>query len=159
MLKFLLLLCFAIVILALWMTVRKIVITQRYAAKFHQAKAPLKKPSVSEQQPEREIELESCIVDEYEQQLFDDIAALFFQQDHIVKSAEAAVELQEKILQKMPVTSKTQIRHLDLDEHSIYWSFYDQSLEYYMGKYGMFYTHVDRFGAEHKKEICYSQAS
>jgi AcrR family transcriptional regulator len=44
-----------------------------------------------------------------------------------------------------------QIRKMDLNEWSIFWSFYDQSLEYYVSRYGMFYTHIDRSGREHKK--------
>lgn len=49
--------------------------------------------------------------------------------------------------------SGTQIRQMDLGEWSIFWNFYDQSLEYYVGRYGVFYAHVDRFGEEHRHEI------
>jgi len=158
MLKFLLLLCFIIAIVAVWIVVRKIIITQRYVAKLKPARTPQKKSCISEQQVVRETEL-PVVVDEYEQQLFDDVAVLFFQCEHKVNSPDEAVLLQTKVLKKMPMSSKTQIRHLDLDDHSIYWTFFDQSLEYYMGKYGVFYTHVDRDGTEHKKEIRHSQAS
>lgn len=63
------------------------------------------------------------------------------------------MSIQEDVLRKMPAKTQTQIRQLDLSEWSIYWTFYDQSLEYYVGRYGVFYTHVDRFGQEHKFEI------
>ena len=62
-------------------------------------------------------------------------------------------QVQAEVFRKMPVSSKTQIRKMDLGEWSIYWTFYDQSLEYYVGKYGVFYAHVDRFGEEHKHDI------
>ena len=58
--------------------------------------------------------------------------------------------IQQEVLNKMPAKAHTQIRYLDLGEWSIYWSFYEQSLEYYVGKYGIFISHVDRFGQEHK---------
>ena len=61
--------------------------------------------------------------------------------------------MQSTLLVKMPAKTQTQIRKMDLNEWSIFWSFYDQSLEYYVSRYGMFYTHIDRSGREHKKAI------
>ena len=57
------------------------------------------------------------------------------------------------MLRKMPGSAKSQIRKMDLGEWSIYWALGGQSLEYYAGKYGVFYAHVDRFGAERRQEI------
>ena len=60
--------------------------------------------------------------------------------------------LQASLLRKMPANSTSQIRKMDLGEWSIYWALGGQSLEYYAGKYGVFYAHVDRFGAERRQE-------
>ena len=64
---------------------------------------------------------------------------------------EDATLMQSTLLVKMPAKTQTQIRKMDLNEWSIFWNFYDQSLEYYVSRYGMFYTHIDRSGREHKK--------
>ena len=97
--------------------------------------------------PVREVVEE---VAEYEQQLFDDIAEIFLSLKVSSRDPEDATAIQQELLNKMPAKAQTQIRQLDLGEWSIYWSFYQQSLEYYVGKYGVFITHVDRFGQEHK---------
>ncbi|BFM35931.1 MULTISPECIES: hypothetical protein [Acinetobacter] len=89
-------------------------------------------------------------VAEYEQQLFDDIAEIFLSLKVSSRDPEDAETIQQEVLNKMPAKAHTQIRQLDLGEWSIYWSFYEQSLEYFVGKYGVFITHVDRFGQEHK---------
>ena len=93
------------------------------------------------------------LVDAYELELFDDVAQLFFQRHVAIQDRAQAEQLQQEILQKMPMQSSTQIRQMDLGEWSIFWNFYHQSLEYYVGRYGVFYTHVDRFGQEHRQEI------
>ena len=97
--------------------------------------------------PVREVVEE---VAEYEQQLFDDIAEIFLSLKVSSRDPEDAETIQQEVLNKMPAKAHTQIRQLDLGEWSIYWSFYEQSLEYFVGKYGVFITHVDRFGQEHK---------
>lgn len=97
-------------------------------------------------QVERVIE-----VDAYEQELFDDVATLFLDQAILLTVEEDATLMQSTLLVKMPAKTQTQIRKMDLNEWSIFWSFYDQSLEYYVSRYGMFYTHIDRSGREHKK--------
>ena len=97
-------------------------------------------------QVERVIE-----VDAYEQELFDDVATLFLDQAILLTAEEDATLMQSTLLVKMPAKTQTQIRKMDLNEWSIFWSFYDQSLEYYVSRYGMFYTHIDRSGCEHKK--------
>ncbi|MDM1759347.1 hypothetical protein [Acinetobacter sp. 251-1] len=53
----------------------------------------------------------------------------------------------------MPAKTNSQIGEFDLGEWCIYWNYRQQSLEYYVGKYGIFYTHVDRFGIEHRNEM------
>ena len=74
------------------------------------------------------------------------------QQPQLHGLAEAE-QLQASLLRKMPANSTSQIRKMDLGEWSIYWALGGQSLEYYAGKYGVFYAHVDRFGAERRQEI------
>ncbi|AXY57468.1 hypothetical protein CDG60_13375 [Acinetobacter chinensis] len=96
-------------------------------------------------------------VDAFEPQLFDDIAALFFEQQVQIVNPAKALQIQENVLKKMPAKTVTRIRNMDLNEWSVYWSFYDQSLEYYVGRYGIFSTHVDRFGQEHKQEFTRSE--
>lgn len=89
-------------------------------------------------------------VDLYEYQLFDDVSSIFIARNIQSKDKGGASQIQEEVLRKMPLKTKTVIRQLELEEWSIYWRFYDQSLEYYVGKYGVFITHVDRDGKEHK---------
>jgi hypothetical protein len=91
-------------------------------------------------------------IEYYEQVLFDDAAQLFFEQNIHIRDLQRAEEIQHNLLKKLPAKTLTQIRQLDLNEWSIYWHFYDQSLEYYVGKYGVFCSHVDRHGEEHKCE-------
>lgn len=93
------------------------------------------------------------MVDAYELELFDDVAQLFFQHQVQIQDRSEAEQLQQELLRKMPMHTGTQIRQMDLGEWSIFWNFYDQSLEYYVGRYGVFYAHVDRFGEEHRQEI------
>lgn len=91
-------------------------------------------------------------IDQEEQRLFDEVAHFFFNEkinNRIFKNAE---QIQHHYLKNMPASTLTQIEKHDLEEWSIYWSFGEQSLEYYVGKYGIFYAHVDRFGVEHKYE-------
>src|SRR5690606_36896232 len=93
------------------------------------------------------------VVDAYELELFDDVAQLFFQHQVQIQDRNEAEQLQQELLRKMPMHTGTQIRQMDLGEWSIFWNFYDQSLEYYVGRYGVFYAHVYRFGEEHRQEI------
>lgn len=89
-------------------------------------------------------------VEPYEQQLFDDISEIFIAHKIKNRDKDKASQLQEEVLRRMPLKTKTTIRQCELDEWAVYWGFYDQSLEYYVGKYGVFITHVDRDGNEHK---------
>jgi hypothetical protein len=154
MVKILLWLCFFIGVMIIWKVGFKIYLHQYYQRHKIQQSASLI-PSVSFDHPDQQFILETRIneVEAYEQQLFDDICQIFFEQKNKQRDFDQAVGMQEQILRKMPAKTQTQIRRLDLDEWSIYWAFFDQSLEYYVGRYGVFYTHVDRFGLEHKFEI------
>ena len=152
MLKFLLWICVLIVLSVLWMVIKKIAKKQRYLRRLKRYQAPEKQASISSHTTGQN-DSQTHVVDEYEQQLFDDVATMFCENHYEVSTMDEAKTLQAEILRKMPVTCKTQIRALDLNEYSIYWNFYEQSLEYYMGQYGVFYTHVDRLGTEHKREI------
>lgn len=87
-----------------------------------------------------------------DQLLFDQVAALLFEQRIHVVSRALAEQTQQRFLNKMPAKCLSQVGDYDLGEWSIYWSYQQQSLEYYVGRYGIFYTHVDRFGCEHKQE-------
>jgi len=161
MVNFLIVMCILIALSAAGIVVKKIIKTEKYRQKYMRYQAPKKSNSISLASNDDAIrDVDQVIeVDEYEQQLFDDIAEIFFQQQYKLDSLQAAEQLQEVFLRRMPVNCKTQIRQLDLNEWSIYWSFYNQSLEYYLGRYGEFYTHVDRFGEEHKIEYRYQDSA
>lgn len=155
MVNFLILLCIVIALCGAGIVAKKVLKTEKYRKKYSAYQAPERAKNVSlnvdDASCDREL-VQTVEVDEYEQQLFDDIAAIFFQKKYRIESQAEAEQLQADFLRKMPVCCKTQIRQLDLGEWSIYWTFYNQSLEYYLGCYGEFYTHVDRFGEEHKLE-------
>ncbi|WP_180113774.1 hypothetical protein [Acinetobacter sp. YH12063] len=161
MVNFLIVMCILIALSAAGIVVKKIIKTEKYRQKYTRYQAQKKSNSISLASNDDAIrQVDQVIeVDEYEQQLFDDIAEIFFQQQYKLDSLQAAEQLQEVFLRRMPVNCKTQIRQLDLNEWSIYWSFYNQSLEYYLGRYGEFYTHVDRFGEEHKIEYRYQYSA
>ncbi len=84
--------------------------------------------------------------------LFDDVAKLFFEKQIRKHELNSAQQIQAEFLNKMPTQTHTQIKQFDLDEWSVFWSYKHQSLEYYAGRYGIFYTHVDAKGVEHKQE-------
>lgn len=87
-----------------------------------------------------------------DQLLFDQVAGLLFEQKIDVIARASAEQIQQRFLNKMPAKCLSQVGDYDLGEWSIYWSYQQQSLEYYVGRYGIFYTHIDRFGREHKCE-------
>ena len=92
-------------------------------------------------------------VKEQDQRLFDEVAQLFFDQAIQVKDIQQAEKIQQEFLNKMPMNTQSQTGSFDFGEWSIFWSYHDQSLEYYVGRYGVFYAHVDREGVEHKAEF------
>lgn len=150
-LKFLIFSCLALIIYAMWFIGMKIYKTQRYVKSKRVKKADPISSSTEENQSESQETLH--VVDAYELELFDDVAQLFFQHQVQIQDRNEAEQLQQELLRKMPMHTGTQIRQMDLGEWSIFWNFYDQSLEYYVGRYGVFYAHVDRFGEEHRQEI------
>ncbi|OTG65627.1 hypothetical protein B9T28_08865 [Acinetobacter silvestris] len=91
-------------------------------------------------------------VNEEQQERFDVVAQLFFEQKIQRKNIENAEQIQANFLNQMPAPTQSQIGEFDFGEWCIYWTYKDQSLEYYVGRYGVFYTHVDRYGVEHKFE-------
>ncbi|MDM1329810.1 MULTISPECIES: hypothetical protein [Acinetobacter] len=133
---------------ALWKVMIKIRINRAFQ-KHQAAYCNMVQGPISQKCP-RPVEEVIEEVAAYEQQLFDDVAALFLSLKVSTSDPDDATTIQQELLNKMPAKAQTQIRQLDLGEWSIYWSFYQQSLEYYVGKYGVFITHVDRFGQEHK---------
>lgn len=133
---------------ALWKVIIKIRINRAFQ-KHQAAYCNMVQGPISQKCP-RPVEEVIEEVAAYEQQLFDDVAALFLSLKVSTSDPDDATTIQQELLNKMPAKAQTQIRQLDLGEWSIYWSFYQQSLEYYVGKYGVFITHVDRFGQEHK---------
>lgn len=92
-------------------------------------------------------------VKEQDQRLFDEVAQLFFDKATQVKDIQQAEKIQQEFLNKMPMNTQSQTGSFDFGEWSIFWSYHDQSLEYYVGRYGVFYAHVDREGVEHKAEF------
>ena len=92
-------------------------------------------------------------VNQEDQRLFDDAAQLFFQQALKVRDINQAGEIQQKWLNKMPHSTQSQSGGFDFGEWAIYWHYHEQSLEYYVGRYGIFYAHVDYEGREHKLEF------
>lgn len=85
--------------------------------------------------------------------LFDDVAKLFFEKQIQKQELNSAQQIQAEFLNKMPTQTQTQIKEFDLNEWCVFWSYKHQSLEYYAGRYGIFYTHVDAKGVEHKQEF------
>lgn len=88
--------------------------------------------------------------------LFDDVAKLFFEKQIRKYELDAAQHIQAEFLNKMPTKTQTQIKQFDLGEWSVFWSYKHQSLEYYASRYGIFYTHVDAKGVEHKQEYMFA---
>ncbi len=153
MLKILLGLCLFIGLVVFWKIFLRIQINQ-HAQQFRtQQLADLIQPDASSAQPMSKTEARVDEVEEYEQQLFDEVCQMFFERHLTERNLSQAIVLQEGVLRKLPAKTQTWIRKLDLGEWSIYWAFYDQSLEYYVGRYGVFYTHIDRFGCEHRCEF------
>lgn len=84
---------------------------------------------------------------------FDDVSKLLFEKGVFKKDLKAATQIQFEFLNKMPTQTQSQIREFDLGEWSIFWNYKSQSLEYYVSRYGVFYTHVDGAGVEHKRTL------
>lgn len=148
MVKFLIFIVFIIIFFAMWNILCKIRINRAFKRSYYKKLSLVKSPLTKEVTTSTEEIIGE--VDAYEQQLFDDVAQLLFDAKKHEILKEQATSIQEDVLKKMPIQTQTNIRNLDLEEWSIYWGFYHQSLEYYVGRYGVFITHVDRNGKEHQ---------
>lgn len=92
-------------------------------------------------------------VNEEDIRRFDEVSKLFFEKAIKKKELKGAEQIQFEFLNKMPTQTQSQIQQFDLGEWSIFWGYKAQSLEYYVSRYGVFYTHVDALGNEHKLEL------
>ena len=114
MFKLLLLLCIFLLFNAAWIVGRKIYKTQSYLSA-QRAEKPEQIASISEHVMTTHEE-QVHLVEAYELELFDDVAQLFFQRHVPIQDRAQAEQLQQEILQKMPMQSSTQIRQMDLGE-------------------------------------------
>ena len=137
---------------AAFIILQKISKTQFYLKKYQAKKLQLSKQPVITPKKTELVPTER-VVDAYELELFDDIACQFIMQAIRSRDVSEASIIQSEWLNKMPMHTHTEIRHLDLNEWSIVWQFYDQSLEYYVGRYGIFYMHVNQYGHEQHVKI------
>ncbi len=112
----------------------------------HASKTMQSRPAELDDLAEQELELAS------NQILFDQVAALLFESKTVTTDRQAAEQIQQRYLAKMPAQVLSQVGEFELGEWSIFWTFKQQSLEYYVARYGVFYTHVDRFGREHSEQ-------
>lgn len=147
MLKILIILICIILGYAAFILLQKISKAQFHIQKYQAKKSWIIKPQAITSKAIEDRLIERT-VDAYELALFDDIAQHFLQQKLRIRDIVHATSIQSEWLNKMPMHTRTEIRHMDLNEWSIIWQFYEQSLEYYVGRYGVFYTHVDRDGIE-----------
>ncbi|ANF82303.1 hypothetical protein A3K93_08915 [Acinetobacter sp. NCu2D-2] len=156
MLKVLIFLIFFILIYSLSMCIKKVWITQKYKRRHLNQRGHSKvSASQTETKPsesQKTIQHERTI-DAFEPQYFDDVINQFLEQKIKLTDIQQARDLQLEWLNKMPMHTESEIRRLDLGEWSIYWAFYQQSFEYYVSRYGIFCTHIDRNGNEQKIKI------
>ena len=113
---------------------------------------------------EQDIPLEKVLdeqaiknIDKDEQRLFDDVVTLFITEKVYISEKIKAIQIQDDVLRKMPLQTKAFIQRNEPEDWSIYWAFANQSLEYYVSRYGIFITHVDREGNEHKVTYLYEK--
>lgn len=151
MFKIIVLCLLGFALVAAWQILIKIKVTEKYRNRYFLKALPAN--NAIELQTDRAVEGLIIEIEYCDQVLFDDAVQLFFEQNVHTRDIEAAEDIQRNLLKKLPAKALTHIRKLDLNEWSIYWNFYDQSLEYYVGKYGVFCSHVDRYGQEHKSEF------
>ena len=149
MLKIFILIIIAIVAFLLWQLVLKH--KNNSALKPQQAISDKLRDPLQPKLKDQNIEIE--IINEEDQRRFDDVAQLMFEKAMIKKDIACAELIQSEYLNKMPTQAQSQIGSFDLGDWSIFWNYKDQSLEYYVGRYGVFYTHIDRNGVEHKVEF------
>ncbi len=88
-----------------------------------------------------------------DEMLFDAVADTFFEYQLGTFDPVQGLEIQAEVLSRLPKGTQTELRQIDSEEWAIYWTFRQLSLEFLVGRYGIFYTHVDRFGQEHRLEF------
>ncbi|WP_411687508.1 hypothetical protein [Acinetobacter indicus] len=103
---------------ALWKVMIKIRINRAFQ-KHQAAYCNMVQGPISQKCP-RPVEEVIEEVAAYEQQLFDDVAALFLSLKVSTSDPDDATTIQQELLNKMPAKAQTQIRQLDLGEWSIY---------------------------------------
>ena len=91
--------------------------------------------------------------DKIEIRMFDEVAKLLFEKKIRKRDLQSAKQIQYDFLNKMPMRTRSQLQQFEGNEWSILWEFHNQSLEYYASRYGVFYTHIDAKGREHKSEL------
>lgn len=148
MLKIWVILLFLFCLYVAWLITAKIRKTKRAI----QRKSSELLPKSIAVHPQLQVSQE-IVMNENDRTVFDDVAASFLQQNYCLTQIDQAEGLQLEWLNKMPKSSMTEIRECDLGEWSIIWHLNQQSLEYFVGRYGWFYTHVDVNGIEHRHEI------
>lgn len=84
---------------------------------------------------------------------FDQVAQAFMQQCLDTRDRQCVFAMRDDLMSKLPATAHYELRQLSLAEWSLYFSFEQQSYEYYIGACGIFQLHVDRFGEEHKLSL------
>ena len=141
MMTYLILACLCLIIYASYFVARRILKTQEAIEK------------IQSKQRQQQNTVQNFGIDPNEVSLFDEAAQCLMQKTEQVTSFNQAALLQTEVLNKLPAKTSSQIRQLDLNEWSVYWSFEQQSLEYYVSQYGVFIAHVDRDGNEHRKDL------
>lgn len=119
MIKILVGLCLFIVLMGLWKVVLKFQINQHFQQFKIKHLVDLDKQAVTSTKPLSAHEVRIEEVEEYEQQLFDDVCQIFFERELAERNLSQAIVVQEEVLRKMPAKTHSQIRKLDLDEWSI----------------------------------------
>ncbi|WP_445115191.1 hypothetical protein [Acinetobacter sp. WZC-1] len=147
------LIVFALVIVTLYLLWRLLLKNRIQGQSSHQRYDTPILPGAAAQPRTLEHQVEREVMDEEDQRRFDDVAQLLFEKAITRKNRTQAEQIQCEFLNKMPAPTQSQIGEFDQGEWSIFWNYKQQSLEYYVSRYGVFYTHVDRHGVEHKTEF------
>lgn len=150
MLKWLIVLC--VLVLVVWLLFRRDhqrILAQRHVTYGYKRPQTLESLSHVDQDALADREQDAAI----DQLRFDQVAELLFERKINLSEPESAEVVQYLLLNKMPAKCLTYINQHELGEWSIYWFYKQQSLEYYVSQYGVFYSHVDRFGQEHKLQL------
>lgn len=145
----------SIVVLVLLYTLWVRVLRPHFALELNTPKFEFKKFFNSQEQlPLMSPRVE--VISEEDIRMFDDVAKLLFEKQLVESDFQKAEQIQSTFLNKMPAKTSTKIQQFDLAEWSIIWEFRNQSLEYYVSRYGVFFTHTDAQNVEHKLSCKFS---